>query len=146
MSQRYKNILVAVDLSDEADDVIAAARYQAEINDGATLHLLNVVKPVSHTHGGLDLGAVASMADLDSALLDRAQQTVADLAARYSIPHKHVKVGNPASEIRSLAEALEADLIVMGTHGRHGLGRLLGSTANAVLHGVPCDVLTVRIR
>jgi len=33
----------------------------------------------------------------------------------------------------------------MGTHGRHGLGLLLGSTASGVLHGVDCDVLAVRV-
>ncbi|MCZ6869325.1 MAG: universal stress protein, partial [Gammaproteobacteria bacterium] len=57
----------------------------------------------------------------------------------------HVCVGNPASEIHRLSEAEGVDLVVMGTHGRHGLGLLLGSTANAVLHGVKCDVLAVRI-
>jgi universal stress protein A len=56
-----------------------------------------------------------------------------------------VKIGNPAHEIRDAATELEADLIVVGTHGRHGLGLLLGSTANAVLHGVGCDVLAVRV-
>jgi universal stress protein A len=45
-----------------------------------------------------------------------------------------------------MAEELGVDLIVMGTHGRHGLGLLLGSTATGVLHGCPCDVLTVRIK
>ena len=58
----------------------------------------------------------------------------------------HVKIGGPALEIRQGAENLEVDLIVIGTHGRHGLGLLLGSTANGVLHGVKCDVLTVRIK
>jgi len=45
-----------------------------------------------------------------------------------------------------LAEKINADLIVLGTHGRHGLGLMLGSTANAVLHGAPCNVLTVMVR
>lgn len=45
-----------------------------------------------------------------------------------------------------MAEEQKADLIVIGSHGRHGLGRLLGSTANGVLQGAPCDVLAVRIR
>jgi universal stress protein A len=45
-----------------------------------------------------------------------------------------------------MAEELDADLIVLGTHGRHGLGLMLGSTANAVLHGAPCDVLAVKVR
>ncbi len=40
---------------------------------------------------------------------------------------------------------MDADLIVLGTHGRHGLGLILGSTANGVLHGASCDVLAVRI-
>ena len=39
----------------------------------------------------------------------------------------------------------EPDLIVVGTHGRHGIGLLLGSTANSVLHGVDRDVLAVRV-
>ena len=41
--------------------------------------------------------------------------------------------------------AAGADLIVIGTHGRHGLGLLLGSTASGVIHGVQCDVLAVRV-
>jgi universal stress protein A len=41
---------------------------------------------------------------------------------------------------------LDVDLIVIGSHGREGIQRLLGSTANAVLHGAPCDVLAVRIK
>jgi universal stress protein A len=40
---------------------------------------------------------------------------------------------------------VHADLIVIGSHGRHGMGLLLGSTANAVLHGSPCNVLAVRL-
>ncbi len=58
----------------------------------------------------------------------------------------YVGRGNPAHEIRETAAELGVDLIILGTHGRHGLGLLLGSTATGVLHGCPCDVLTVRIK
>jgi nucleotide-binding universal stress UspA family protein len=52
--------------------------------------------------------------------------------------------GEPWREIQSVAEALPADLVVMGTHGRSGVGRLLlGSVAEKVLRRVPCPVLTV---
>jgi nucleotide-binding universal stress UspA family protein len=51
----------------------------------------------------------------------------------------------PAEEILKAAAALPADLVVMGTHGRSGLGRLLvGSVAEKVMRKAPCPVLTVK--
>ena len=54
--------------------------------------------------------------------------------------------GNVAHRVHALATDIGADLIVVGTHGKHGLQLLTGSTANAVLHGARCDVLAVRVR
>lgn len=59
---------------------------------------------------------------------------------------QHIEIGNPAGAVRRAAEAYRADLIVVGSHGRLGLGLFLGSTANGVLHGCSVDVLVVRIR
>ena len=56
-----------------------------------------------------------------------------------------VRHGHPAEQIHGVAKELGADLIVIGTHGRHGFALLLGSTANAVLHGARCDILAVRV-
>jgi universal stress protein A len=53
--------------------------------------------------------------------------------------------GSPKSEICLLAEREQVDLIVVGSHGRHGLSLLLGSTANSVLHYARCDVMAVRL-
>lgn len=53
--------------------------------------------------------------------------------------------GRPESEIHRMAETEAMDLVVIGSHGRHGLGLLLGSTANGALHGANCDVLAVRV-
>jgi nucleotide-binding universal stress UspA family protein len=56
-----------------------------------------------------------------------------------------VQEGNPATEIVRAAEEIGCDLIVMGTHGRSGVGRLLmGSVAEAVQRKAPCPVLTTR--
>jgi nucleotide-binding universal stress UspA family protein len=52
--------------------------------------------------------------------------------------------GSPAREIIHLAEGWEADLIVVGSHGRGFWGRLLGSVSNAVVHNAPCSVLVVK--
>jgi nucleotide-binding universal stress UspA family protein len=52
-----------------------------------------------------------------------------------------VRVGEPAEAIVQVARELSADLVVLGTHGRHGLERVLrGSVAEAVLHRAPCAV------
>jgi len=59
--------------------------------------------------------------------------------------HRHLVVGRPETEIHHIAEEIGADLVIVGSHGRHGLALLLGSTANGVLHGAKCDVLAVRI-
>ncbi|MEW8014407.1 MAG: universal stress protein, partial [Candidatus Sedimenticola endophacoides] len=56
-----------------------------------------------------------------------------------------VEVGVPKREIVRVAQEHGADLIVLGSHGRHGLQLLLGSTASGVLHLAGCDVLAVRI-
>ncbi len=58
---------------------------------------------------------------------------------------RHVGEGDPAGEILRAAQAVKADLIVMGSHGRTGLSRLLmGSVAEQIVRKAPCPVLTVR--
>jgi universal stress protein A len=47
--------------------------------------------------------------------------------------------------MHSMAKDQDIDLIVVGSHGRHGLALIFGSTSNSVLHGATCDVLAVRI-
>jgi universal stress protein A len=54
-------------------------------------------------------------------------------------------VGSPKTEILGLAEEKSTDLIVVGSHGRHGLGVLLGSTATSLLNHARCDILAVRL-
>ncbi|XOZ34336.1 universal stress protein [Halomonadaceae bacterium KBTZ08] len=139
----YQRILVAIDLTEEAPDVLLKARHLAESN-GATLELLHVVEPVGYAYGG-DLPL--DLSDLQQQLEDNARNKLADYGNQHGIDsnNQYLIVGRPGSEIRKQAEERGADLIVIGSHGRHGIQLLLGSTANAVLHGAPCDVLAVRI-
>ncbi len=147
---RYRRILVAVDASAEAEWVLeAAARLDPR---GAESHfIVTVVPPLTAGVGGLDganFGATWPLRELEEAALREVTDAVRERAARHGIAPDHVAVlyGRPASEINAQAERINADLILIGAHGRHGLPRvLLGSTANAVLHGAPCDVLTVRL-
>ena len=57
-----------------------------------------------------------------------------------------VEFGRPADLIVEVAERENIDLIVLGSHGKHGVALLLGSTADGVLHHAQCDVLAVRIK
>jgi universal stress protein A len=144
----YKHVLAAVDLSEESVQVLEKALDVAR-NDGARLSVLNVVKPLTQVYGGLDMAPIASGAiSFEEEALKQARSQLTDLGARYGVAEQdiHVVLGAPAHEVRESSSEFAADLIVIGTHGRHGLGLLLGSTANGVLHGVDCDVLAVRVR
>ena len=84
----------------------------------------------------------------DEALLREARELLGELARRLEVEDAEKWVINAPSTKEGILGAARdhgADLIVVGSHGRHGLALLLGSTANAVLHGAPCDVLAVRI-
>ena len=144
----YKNILVAVDTTDEAEHVIRAAREIAA-DKNSTISAVTVIRPMADFYANLYTALEDSpVIGIEERAVERATEWLADLGERYGIDSGaiHVIVGTPAAEVRQLAEKIGADLIVLGTHGRHGLGLMLGSTANAVLHGAPCDVLAVKVR
>jgi nucleotide-binding universal stress UspA family protein len=66
--------------------------------------------------------------------------------AKVPVEHQLLFVGDPAEEILRVAQAVKADLVVLGTHGRTGLGRLLmGSVAEQIVRRAPCPVVTVKV-
>jgi universal stress protein A len=139
----YRRILLAVDLTEESNAVATRARRIAEAF-GAELHIVHVIEPLSLAYGGdipMDLSSVQDQ------IHDQAKSHLAEFAATLNVPaeRQHLIFGRPESEIQRTAQALGADVIVVGSHGRHGLALLLGSTANGVLHGASCDVLAVRV-
>lgn len=77
-------------------------------------------------------------------LLEKLQQ-LQPADEEIEVTHR-LEEGNPANEILRMAELTQADLIVMGTHGRRGLARLLmGSVAEQVVRQASCPVLTVKM-
>ncbi len=141
--ESYKVIVAAVDLSDESPGVLDRAADLAAAHI-AELHIVHVVEPLSLAYGG---DIPMDFSGIQDQLQEQAEQQLAQYANRYNIAKErlHLKAGRPESQIHQLAEELDADLIVVGSHGRHGLALLLGSTANSVLHGASCDVLAVRV-
>lgn len=140
----YKNILVAVDLSPEARPVVERAKELGR-HYGASLSLIHVVDPIITT-GDYELRPELPL-EVEQTLVERAQGYIASLAEDMGIADagQIVATGSVKHEILSYAKEHDCDLIVIGTHGRHGIAVLLGSTANAIMHGTDCDVMCVRV-
>ena len=138
----YQRILTAIDLSDEAIPVLQRAAPMAQHQ--AELHLLHVVEPLSLAYGG---DIPMDFSGIQEELQQQAENSLKRYADQYGIQtdNCHLLTGRPEAHIHQLSEELDCDLIVVGSHGRKGLALLLGSTANAVLHGAKCDVLSVRV-
>ncbi len=143
----YQQILFAADFSEDALRVGERARDIAR-KCGAKLSLIHVVEDVNISLGG-GYELLPVLPDLpDEALLQEARNALSQLAERLEVADAGLWVVNALSTKEGIIGAAKdhhSDLIVVGSHGRHGLALLLGSTANAVLHGAPCDVLAVRI-
>lgn len=139
----YNNILVGLDLSEESTQVLdRAAQIAAQSN--AQLSLAHIIEPLTFAYGG---DIPMDLSEVQEQLQNQAKEQLRRAATSLNIPaeRQHVMLGQPATEIHRLAEEAGCDLIVIGSHGRHGLALLLGSTANGVLHGAGCDVLAVRV-
>lgn len=144
----YKQVLAAVDLSEEASQVLKEARQIAK-DHGAKLSLISVVKPLTQVYGGLDMAAYTQASvNFEREAQAQAVEQLKKLGKELGVAEKdvHAVIGTPAPQIVDTAKDIGADLIVVGSHGKHGLGLLLGSTANGVLHHAECDVLTIRIK
>ena len=141
----YKHILVAVDLTEECDPVMHRAQSLAASSQ-AKLSVVHVVEPMAMAFGG-DVPMDLSM--LQQQQFDQARERLDGFSGKYpdiGADQRHLTYGQPRQEIHRLAEEQGCDLSGVGSHGRHGLALLLGSTANDVLHGAPCDVLAVRLK
>lgn len=142
----YKHILLAVDFFDNSDSVIQRALNLRDCY-GAKLSVIHVIDSLPVVDAGYGLEIPFNL-DLTTELIDAAKKKLIALTRQYGIPEDclWLETGSPKLEIIRVAEENQVDLIVVGSHGRHGLALLLGSTANSVLHHASCDVLAVRLQ
>ena len=143
----YRKILVAVDLSTESEVVVRKAQLIADSD--AEIHLIYVQEPMDNVYVGIvpQSAAFSGLGDLEAQLGEELLQKLEALGKSFSLPpgRLHILNGSPAHEIHRFSKDFDIELIVIGTHGQKGLQLLLGSTANSVLHGAACDVLSVRV-
>jgi universal stress protein A len=145
----YKHILVGLDLSlsKESQQVIDRVKQLLTDRPVETLPkvtLMHVQKPLSFAYGG---DIPMDLSDIQTQLGEQAAEKLQELAKQFNVPSidQHVVIGQTAQEIQGFTEQHGVDLIVVGSHGRHGLSLMFGSAANSVLHAANCDVLAVRI-
>lgn len=141
----YKRILVPVDGSATSFKALDAALRMAREGDGR-VRLLHVLDELAYLSGYGPVG------DLLKVARDYGNKVLADALARArtsEVPAETLLLEVPGGRLGELvareAGSWNADLVVVGTHGRHGLGRvLLGSGAEQVLRLAPVPVLAVR--
>lgn len=137
--RNFDSILVALDFSECSQELVEKA---AEISNESTRILLLYV-------AGASVGARASDATSNARWLERSRERL--LGYRQQLPAElhnvsvEIVEGPIATTIVEIAQKHQADLIIMGTHGRHGASRLVGgSIAAEVISLAECPVLTLR--
>ena len=137
----YENILVPVDGSDASLDALDEAVALAAEQD-ARLNVLYVVETAAASGiSGMDV--LSAMEEAGEHAITQASERVRE--AGLDVDEQHVVHGVPHQSILAAVEEWGVDLVVMGTHGRTGLGRfLLGSVTEKVVRLSPVPVLTVR--
>jgi len=139
----YKHLLIGLDLSPESQQVVDRVK-QLFADREVKISVCHILEPLAFTYGG---DIPVDLSDVQSQLEQQARERLAKLAQEINVPpeDQHIVLGQPANEMHRMARESDVDLIIVGSHGRHGLALIFGSTSNSVLHGAQCDVLAVRI-
>ena len=142
----YKHILLAADFSDHGEMVASRAKDLAEKYQ-AKLSIIHIVDNLPITDAAYGPVIPFDM-DLTDELMDAAKKRLAKLGEKLGVAEDRqwLEMGSAKLEVVRIAEENDVDLIVAGSHGRHGLALLLGSTVNGILHHAKCDVMAVRLR
>ncbi len=143
-----RTILLPTDFSECAGHAVPYAASLARLH-GARIICLHVVEPVVPAVGWAPVAESLPVADVGEQLESAAERELPKIARREECAgldiEEAIAHGEAASEIVRVAAERGADLIVISSHGRTGLGRILfGSTAEAVVRHAACPVLVVK--
>lgn len=139
----YSHILVGLDLSSDCTAILRKAAGLARAFD-ARLSVAHIVEPLAFAYGG---DVPIDLTDAQNLMEQQARERLAKIVDEVQVQpdNMFVCIGQAAHELHRIAEQQNLDLIVVGSHGRHGLALLFGSITKGVVQGAKCDVLAVRI-
>jgi nucleotide-binding universal stress UspA family protein len=148
MNLQIRSILVPTDFSECGNYALSWAASLARTFH-ASIICVHVIEPIVPTVGYSGMSEPLPIADISEQLEDSAERELPKLAECEECAGLDVEElivhGEAASEIVQVAKERNVDLIVVSSHGRTGLGRILfGSTAEAVVRHAPCPVLVVK--
>lgn len=142
--ERYQTILAAVDLNPQSDKRTIEKAQKVASDHSAKLYVVHAIESLN-AYGAAY--AYPTINDVEAELSDEHRQQLLKEAAELGLKEEQliIEIGAANSVIVNTAKTLNADLIVVGAHSRHGFGLLIGSTTDSVLHNAPCDVLAVHL-
>lgn len=141
----YKHLLIASDLSDNSIILCEKAQLLAKALQ-AKLSIIHIVEHLPLMYAGGEF-ALPLEPSVEQELADEAKINLAEQAKHHHIPkdQQFVVVGDKKDEIKDFVIKHNVDLVLIGSHDRHGLDYVTGTTANNMLHCLPCDMLAVRV-
>lgn len=143
----YKYILVAIDLSEESGQLVAHAKALAALHQAA-LSMVHIIDYTPSQYASSEIALPVDLESMDQSLLDDTHTELNALSEKFQIDAKHCWLlqGEKEDEMLKLVDKVGVDLVVTGAHDKHGLGRLFNSTPETLLHALPCDILSVKIK
>ena len=143
----YKTVLVPIDISENelTQRVIAHVEALAKLHD-TSVHFLTVI-PTFPYYTTLGVTYPVGLPDIEE-MKRNTSAAFTEVIKRFNLPEdrimSHIMTGTPKEQILKLADSLEADLIIIGSHRPSATTFLLGSNAAAVVRHATCSVLVVR--
>ena len=141
----YTHILMAIDFTKSAEQILIKACNIAQRNNAklSILHVVEYMPPVDYENDP----AVSNWVVDEEKMLEQAKNSLQKFSEKHKLENTDliVQFGRPKHVISKFVKEKQCDLVVLGSLGQHGISILLGSTASAVLHAMPCDILTVKL-
>lgn len=143
---KFKNILVPIDFGDPSKHAVEVGTELAK-QYGASLALLHTWELPTYAYAGMDLSPIDLLGPIESAAREQLDAVLAEVKTEVPQATAMLKQGSPWREILDAIEQIRPDLVVIGTHGRRGVERVvLGSVAEKIVRLSPAPVLIVRAK
>jgi len=138
----FQNVVIGMDLSEaNAKQLLSRA---CQLADPANIEVIHACENLHHEHADYSHGSFKTSEELDAAVISEAERFLSGVCLPLGIERHRVLDGRITTALHDYAEQ-NADLVVVGSHGRHGLALLFGSKSNTVVHATTCDVLAVHL-